>query len=81
MNVCKNPDWRITINKSYVLKRSLFYHVDKNRDKKVPLKHRGTLSLSGHLDVNLTSHISQGLIKMLYSIVLNSAWTAFSSGG
>ncbi len=26
-----------------MLKRSLFYHVDKNRDKNVPLKHRGTL--------------------------------------
>ncbi len=36
---------------------------------------------SGHLDINLTSNISLGLIKVLYSIVLNSAWTAFSSGG
>ncbi len=28
-----------------MLKRSLFYHVDKIRDKNVPLKHRGTLSV------------------------------------
>ncbi len=28
-----------------MLKRSLFYHVDKKEDTKVPLKHRGALSV------------------------------------
>ncbi len=69
MNIWPTPDWRITINKSKCKKRSLFYHVDKNRDKKVTLKHRGAI----YVTRNHTRSLRKSIFKLYFIKIARDA--------